>query len=94
VYESKVLEVLLKMSSTLQWLEQNQPAVRLQLPVEHLDAIKRLEDMGIVTRRSHHLLSLQKQRLQRLLRKELILCPRLKERCLSEFSALFEPTTL
>jgi hypothetical protein len=93
VYESKVLEVLFKMSATLRWLEHNQPAERLQLPVEHSDAIKRLEDMGIVTRRSHHLLSLQKQRLQKLLGKELMRCPRLKERCLSEFSDLFEPTT-
>ncbi len=90
MYESKVLEVLISLSPALRWIEENQPAQRTGLPIEHGDAIKRLEDMGIVTRRNHHLLSLQKQRLHQLLRRELVRCPRLKERCQSEFSTLFE----
>lgn len=80
------------MSSTLLWIEQNQPAERIRLPVEHGLAMKRLEDMGIVTRRSHHLLSLQRQRLQKLLTRELIRCPRLKDKCLSDLGAFFETT--
>ncbi len=94
MYESKVLEVLINMSSTLRWIESNQPVERLGMPIEHGEAIKRLEDMGIVTRRCHRQVSLQKQRLHQLIRRELVRCPRLKERCISEFSALFEPTTL
>ena len=93
MYESKVLEVLINLSATLRWIERNQPAERHGLPIEHGEALKRLEDMGIVTRRSHHLLSLQKQRLHQLLRRELVRCPRMKERCISEFSSLFESTT-
>lgn len=91
--ESRVLEVLLKMASTLLWVKENQPAQAQLLPQEHKDAIKHLEDMGIVTRRNHHLLSLQKQRLHRLMRRELLRCPKLKDRCLSEFNALFENAT-
>lgn len=87
MYESRVIEELLKMSSTLLWMEQNQPVERMHLPAEHGLALKRLEDMGIVTWRSHHLLSLQKQRLLKLLTRELLRCPKLKDKCLLELGA-------
>jgi hypothetical protein len=87
--ECKVLEILLGLSPTLHWLHANQPAKRQTMPPEHCAAMKRLEEMGVVSRRSHNQLSLQKQRLHRLVSRELLRCPRFKERCEAEFRSLF-----
>lgn len=65
-----ILDVLLKLAPTLNWLNEVQPISAVDIPAEHQDGLKQLETMGLVYRRNSRTLGLQNQRLLKMLKRE------------------------
>ncbi len=68
--DSGILDVLLKLAPTLNWLNAAQPVNAVDVPPEHLYGLKQLETLGLVYRRNSRSCGLQNQRLFKMLKRE------------------------
>lgn len=66
-----MLELLLKLAPTVNWLAEVEPVQVSKIPNEHATAFKQLEQLGFAYRRNMSTCGLQKQRLRKILEKEI-----------------------
>ena len=85
----KILDVLLLLAPTLNWLSEVEPISAGQIPPEHLAAVKQLENLGLVYRRNCRNCSLQRHRLIMMLKRESqqAAAPK-REQCFSVFASI------
>ena len=88
--ESRLLHALLPLANTVDWLNQVQPvAVRL-IPAEHTRALKQLESLGLIYLRNRTTCALQKERLIRILKRDIqVAPPSLKRSLMSAYQFIF-----
>jgi len=86
-----ILNVLLELAPTLNWLNQVQPISAADIPTEHQCGLKQLENLGLVYRRNSRSCGLQNQRLLKMLKRESKYATAEKQdQCLSAFSLILE----
>ena len=86
-----ILDVLLKLAPTLNWLNEVQPYNAVDIPAEHQWGFKQLETMGLAYRRNSRTCGLQNQRLLKMLKRELQFATADKQgQCLAAFSLILE----
>ncbi len=89
--DHRILDVLLKLAPTLNWLNEAQPINAMDIQSEHLCGLKQLETMGLVYRRNRLSCSLQKQRLLKMLKRESQSATEEKQgQCPSAFSLILD----
>jgi hypothetical protein len=86
-----ILDVLLELAPTLNWLNQAQPISAADIPAEHQCGLKQLENLGLVYRRNSRSCGLQNERLLKMLKRESQYASAEKQvQCLSAFSLILE----
>ncbi len=86
-----ILDVLLKLAPTLNWLNEVQPINAVDIPTEHQCGFKQLETMGLAYRRNSRTCGLQNQRLLKMLKRESQYATADKQdQCLSAFRLILE----
>ncbi len=67
LYEQPMRKLLGVLSPTITWLSERSTIETSLVPVEHMEAIKQLEKIGIVHKRNNKFYELQKVRLKKLM---------------------------
>jgi len=73
--ESRLIHTLLPLANTVSWLNEVQPIAVSSIPIEHTEALKQLESLGLTYRRNRTMCALQRERLIRLVIRESKLAP-------------------
>ena len=69
-YENRILDVLQLLAPAINWLIKVEPINATDVPPDHLEAVKRLETLGLVYRRNSRSYCVQKHRLIKMLKRE------------------------
>lgn len=87
--DSRIIDVLLVLATTVNWLSQVEPVNVSDIPPEHLRAVKQLEALGLVYRRNARTCALQRHRLIKMLKRESQYATTEKqEQCMASFAMI------
>jgi len=85
----KILDVLLQLAPTINWLFDSEPICAALVPPEHLGRMKQLENLGLAHRRNARNYELQRERLIKMLKRESQYASEdRRTRCLSAFASI------
>lgn len=69
--DRRILDVLISLAPTIEWLIEVEPIPMREIPKANLIKVKQLENLGLVYRRNSRNCALQRQRLAKLLEREI-----------------------